>query len=234
MQFLRYLILSLAIIPVACYTSTFFEKPRRHFLSSSISFIGGTTVFTPPCRATATQQLIKVTPLAHTFVVSKSSTTVKPIRENDSTRILTNARVVLLFLGSATQQRQQQEEGSRTTSVTEEIVALTVKRKREKGPGVTPGDVKQVGGEISSSFDSVRGLMASNAIGDGDCLLVGPLVSAGAREDEKIVKKYANELGLEIGAEKSGGVVGVLLNGPRAPNTLDIEGEAYSLLWYSV
>lgn len=87
----------------------------------------------------------------------------------------------------------------------------------------------------ASSLDFLPELIASDKIGEGDCLLIEPLPSGGAREDEKILKACASKLGLEVGGGKSGGVVGVLLNGPRAPNTFDVgEGGGYSLLWYDI
>eukprot|EP00957_Ditylum_brightwellii_P165647 12610233-Ditylum_brightwellii.AAC.1 len=73
-------------------------------------------------------QSIKVTPVAHTFVTSNGK--VKPLRENDATRFLTNARVVFLFYGENSDELSGQ------------VLALTKQRKDGQGPGVTPGNIK--------------------------------------------------------------------------------------------
>jgi len=69
---------------------------------------------------------IKVTPLAHTFVTSdsKGKGIAKPVRENDFTRFLTNARVVLFFLGDSDGGGGERE-----------VTRLTKERKLGKGPG---------------------------------------------------------------------------------------------------
>merc|ERR1711920_509333 len=72
---------------------------------------------------------INVTPLAHTFIVSKNGDA-KPIRENDATRLLTNAKIVFLFYD---------HNDNNVDKVTKEILELTQKRKLGQGAGVTPG-----------------------------------------------------------------------------------------------
>lgn len=67
--------------------------------------------------------------MAHTFVtaITKGQGVVKPTRENDFTRFLTNAKVVLLFAG----------DGGGSTAGEQEVTKLTKERKVGQGPGGT-------------------------------------------------------------------------------------------------
>jgi len=48
---------------------------------------------------------------------------------------------------------------------------------------------------------------------------------------KEITQDCASSLGLFLGGKKSGGVVSVLLDGPK---NVDIENSGYDLLWYSL
>jgi len=133
---------------------------------------------------------INVTPLVHTFLVSNGGK-VKPIRENDATRYLTNAKVVYLFQGSSAD----------STNVNE-ILNLTVKRKAEQGSGVTPGRVQAMltypgFGIDDSQLQSISTFVDSTISKDdvvkkvrdlteGDVLVVGPITSKGITENGKV------------------------------------------------
>jgi hypothetical protein len=99
--------------------------------------IAGTTSLLQPESAVAAAgddntPNIKVTPLAHTFV-SNGGSRPKPIRENDTTRLLTNARVVYLLEGK----------GSKTPDLAMEVLQLTIQRKADRGPGESTADIVQ-------------------------------------------------------------------------------------------
>ncbi|VEU42759.1 unnamed protein product [Pseudo-nitzschia multistriata] len=171
---------------------------------------------------------IKVTPIAHTFITSSSMP--KPIRENDATRLFTNARVVYIFEGE-----NQESSGS----LLQDVVDLTKTRKAERGAGVTPGEVqllllqskgKPVGSELANQ---VAG--KARAMPDGDVLLVGPISSGGTAADGKILADTAAALDTFVGCRREKGVVSVLLNGPKENLKLVESGfPASDLLWYGL
>ena len=208
---------------------------RRAFLSKTASaglLLSG-LVRPPPSEAAD----IKVTAIAHTFVTSSGAA--KPLRENDATRLLTNAKVVYLFTGTDT-----------NPSVSADILDLTAKRKEEKGPGVTPGDIlvatnnpsmidaaKTLGLAVEATKDSTPTSIASAAskMSEGGVVIVGPLSSGGTAKDAMIVAETAKSLGVEVGGAKSGGVLSVLVDGPRKGLLLEEEGLPVStVLWYSI
>lgn len=161
---------------------------------------------------------LKVTPLAHTFITS--SGTAKPIRENDATRFFTNARVVYIFEGK----------GGESSTLSQEVVDLTVKRKSECGPGVTPGTVQRL---ASGSVDAV--VAKARQLPEGDVLLVGPIPSVGTAGDGRVLAKTAASLESFVGGKIGGGVISVLLDGPREGLKLVESGFPSSeLLWYSL
>ena len=104
------------------------SKSRRSFITSTVSIassllLGENPI--SPSNTVANAIDIKVTVSAHTFVTSygKGKVSVKPVRENDFTRFLTNAKVVLLFLGDGSGIGEQ------------EVKRLTKERKEGQGPG---------------------------------------------------------------------------------------------------
>jgi len=139
---------------------------------------------------------INVTPLVHTFLVSNEGK-VKPIRENDATRYLTNAKVVYLFQGS-----------SADSTIVNEILNLTVKRKTEQGPGVTPGKVQAMltypgfgidDNQLQSISTFVDSSISKNDVvkkvrdlTEGDVLVVGPITSKGITENGKVCNWFTS------------------------------------------
>jgi hypothetical protein len=183
---------------------------------------------------------IKVTPLAHTFITA-SGAAAKPIRENDATRLFTNARVVYLFEG---------KNKKADANIASEVLDLTVQRKAGQGPGVTPGSVNVLS-STKSFVDAALGMgvsaatatseaqdavvAAARAMPEGDVLLVGPILSGGTAADGKVLSEAAKALGTFIGGKKEGGVISVLLDGPREGLQLEESGYPISeLLWYSL
>jgi len=215
---------------------------RRSFLYKS--GIGGlistSTSITNPLPSnsediSSVTKIIKVSPLAHTFTIAKGD--VKPIRENDATRILTNAKVVFMFYDDTNYEKLAQD-----------IVDLTIKRKIGEGAGVTPGRIcyTSLGGAFkppsNASISSTK-IGTTDEIGTkivfekGDVVFVEPLPSQGAIDDGKTMASVAKKLNADVGSAKSGGVVSVLLNGPRAPNSAKIVDGGYdaaTLLWYDI
>jgi len=235
----------LSLSPFFLISSFAYNAPQKHVNRRALINKSGVTFFSilatsSKAVAAATTTTIKVTPLAHTFILSKDGSA-KPIRENDATRILTNARVVFLFCG----------DGKNCRETTKEILELTFKRKKGEGPGVTPGDVhiavmdKAASStwEGSKSYLAVEEIKSLDDIGSlkfnsGDVLFVQPLPSTGVKNDAKIIADCASKLGVNVGSEKSGGVVSVLINGARAPNALTLREDdgstAATLLWYDI
>ena len=182
---------------------------RRKLFQSTFAAVAATSALSPPALADVT---VKVTPLAHTFVTS--SGTIKPIRENDATRILTNARVVVLTTGSGS-----------TSSGAQEILDLTVQRKAGKGAGVTAGNVKVL---QASSVTANAIQDAARSMPTGDVLFVGPVSSKGSvAEDAKLVSEVASSMNLKVNSE----VVSVLLDGPTSFGSTD---QLATILWYQI
>lgn len=162
---------------------------------------------------------IKVSPVSHTFITS-SGIAAKPIRENDATRYFTNARVVYLFEG------QEAKPGGLAL----EVIDLTTKRKADWGAGVTPGNVQTLkSGSVKTVVDTVRSLP------EGDVLLVGPISSSGTASDGKLLAETAAALGTFVGGKTGGGVLSVLLDGPKEDIKFVESGYPTSeLLWFSL
>mmetsp|Transcript_14303 Transcript_14303/g.24287 ORF Transcript_14303/g.24287 Transcript_14303/m.24287 type:complete len:242 (+) Transcript_14303:34-759(+) len=209
---------------------------RRAFLHTSSAAITSAALIggiPRPCQAVD----LKVTPIAHTFITS--SGTAKPLRENDATRFLTNAKVVYLFEGS-----------DASPTLSSEILGLTAKRKADEGPGVTPGNVvvastnaqildtaRSLGLGVQSTKDLTPKSAAALAttISAGDVVVVGPLPSDGTANDAKVVLEVATNLGAVVGGAKSGGVISVLVDGPKEGLLLMEDGLPTStILWYGV
>lgn len=176
---------------------------------------------------------IKVTPIAHTFLTTGGTPSPKPVRENDATRYFTNARVVYLFDGK--------DGFIDNLAVAEEVTELTTKRKAERGPGVTPGNVQTLapsqltwkGGDRGTVVPTV--VEAAKQMADGDVLLVGPIPTGGTADDGKLLASTAYTLGTFVGGKKEQGVISVLLNGPKENLKLSESGFPVSeLLWYSL
>ena len=226
---------------------------RRAFVttsSSALATVGYYGLLDPPRPASAAADTasakVKVTPVAHTFVASADKG-VKPLRENDATRFFTNARIVVPFYGGGSDPR--------IDSTFAEILDLTIKRKAEKGPGVTPGDV--VYGEIAgqkvapsasvgadnaktmamkdTSPSSIASALTALSAG-GDVLILPPMKSTGTAGDGKVLTDIAEAAHLEAGA-RGGQVLGLLIDGPRDPQSIMLSDGGYTLqpiLWYSV
>lgn len=161
---------------------------------------------------------LKVTPLAHTFITS--SGVAKPIRENDATRFFTNARVVYMFEGNP----------GASSALASEVRDLILKRKSERGPGVTPGSVQSM---ATGRVDVV--VATARQLPEGDVLLVGPIPSGGTAADGKLLAETADSLSTFVGGKLGGGVISVLLDGPREGLKLEESGFRTSeLLWYSL
>jgi len=156
----------------------------------------------------------KVTPIAHTFITSSGS--IKTVRENDATRYFTNARVVYLFDGKSIYGGNNNN-NSNNISVAKEVIELTIKRKIDRGPGVTAGNIETMDVPTSISTTKIVELVTEKAklMSNGDVLLVGPLPSAGTTSDGKILANTASNLGIFVGGKSGGGVISVLLDGPR-------------------
>ena len=183
---------------------------RRKFFQSTFAAVAATSALSFPALADVT---VKVTPLAHTFVTS--SGTIKPIRENDATRILTNARVVILTTGSGS-----------TSSGAQEILDLTVQRKAGKGAGVTAGNVQVLQASSSVTANAIQD--AAISMPAGDVLFVGPVPSKGSvAEDAKLVSEVASSMNLKVNSE----VVSVLLDGPTSFGSTD---QLATILWYQI
>jgi hypothetical protein len=204
---------------------------RRTFLVETIvtaaSTVGGlTVVVVSPPSALAVTTDIKVTPVAHTFLTS--SGTAKPIRENDATRYFTNARVVYLLEGAT----------ASNINLARDVVERTIQRKAEEGPGVTKGKVELLtpqNGDDSSSIVKTVTQFVKSMSGAGDVVLVGPLPSKGTVQDGKLLADTAAALGTFVGGKREGGVISVLLDGPRQGLRLEEGGYPISdLLWYSL
>jgi hypothetical protein len=204
---------------------------RRSFLATATVTLASTAFSSPALSAD-----IKVTPIAHTFITA--SGVAKPIRENDATRFFTNARLVYLFEGK-----------DADASLVSEVLDLTVKRKAGQGPGVTPGNVKVISsskqlGDVASQMgldvlakgeNQATVVEAAKSLIEGDVLLVGPIPSGGTAVDGKTLADSASALGTFVGGKIGGGVISVLLDGPREGLKLDDGGYPTSeLLWYSL
>lgn len=211
-----------------------YHNERRSFL---ISIAATTTTFllSPPLANAAID--IKVSNVAHTFITSSNKP--KPLRENDATRYLTNAKVVYLFKGNNNDE----------TNLFNEIVQLTIDRKAGQGPGVTPGNVhvlttsatsKEAAAVTTIVKDSittqtvVEAVASSSLDTDGDILLVGPLPSKSTVRNGKMVAEAAQALGIKVGGAREGGLVSVLMDGPTQGLLMEEEGYPTStILWYS-
>ncbi|KAG7370827.1 hypothetical protein IV203_019397 [Nitzschia inconspicua] len=162
---------------------------------------------------------IMVSPVSHTFI-TRNGSVAKPIRENDATRYFTNAKVVYLLEG------KDAAPGVLAT----EVVDLTTKRKAERGAGVTPGKVETLKyGSANAVADAARKLP------EGDVLLVGPIPSEGTALDGKLLADTATALGTFVGGKTGGGVISVLLDGPRENIKFEESGYPTSeLFWFSL
>lgn len=206
------------------------EAPRRDFLNNILKGAVATCMVSIPTSAQAAEAdilstgAIKVTAIAHTFVTTgkSASPSVKPIRENDATRFFTNARVVYIFDGNG---------NGDSAKLAQEVIDLTQKRKAEQGPGVTPGNLST----LQKGITIDRVVQAAKELPDGDVLLVGPIPSQGTQGDGKLLQGAASGLGTFVGGQKGGGVISVLLNGPKENLKLVESGyPASELLWYSL
>lgn len=214
---------------------------RRAFFYTSAGGFISTSIIPLPSHGedllTITKS-IKVSPLAHTFIISKSDA--KPVRENDATRILTNAKVVFMFYTD-----------NNYETLSKEIFDLTLKRKIGEGAGVNPGRVCYASLGGNSKFiptdDATVTFTKISKIDDistkiqyekGDVIFIEPLPSRGTLNDAKMLADTAKQLGVDVGSKKSGGVVSVLMNGPRAPNNslkiIEDGFDAATLLWYDI
>jgi len=216
---------------------------RRTFLSRTGAaafatpgvLLGTTTAAVQPAQAAD----IKVTPIAHTFVASDG--VAKPTRENDATRFLTNAKVVYMFEGP----------DAKPDDLATQVLQLTVKRKADQGPGVTPGAIHvatsseamlsmgaSLAVDTSKSKDiSTKSVVASIAskLPKGDTLIVGPLPSGGTGADGQLVADTASALDVAVGGAREGGVLSVLLDGPKQGLALTEGGYPVStILWWTV
>lgn len=218
---------------------------RREFLSTKAKTAFLPILLDPALTNAAPAVSIKVTPLAHTFVVSSGSGTtpsVKPIRENDATRIFTNAKIALFFLT---------ENVNMDSDDITNLISLIAKCKIDQGAGVTPGKVncllpvsstKLVAQGIPSdvnvdSYDPSKSTLVevlSSKYGDimnegGDTVMVFLSLSEVQNSASNCAKKFQ----LYLGKEKGGGVVSALFNGStNFGSEGDLKG--LDLLWYSV
>mmetsp|Transcript_8528 Transcript_8528/g.14152 ORF Transcript_8528/g.14152 Transcript_8528/m.14152 type:complete len:247 (-) Transcript_8528:161-901(-) len=220
--------------PVGSTSST----DRRAFVSTAAVSTAAALWCATPQQAQAI--VIKVTPIAHTFTTSNGAT-VKPLRENDATRFLTNAKVVFMLEGS---------DGAANEDLASVVLEMTTKRKADQGAGVTPGKIhvacmskellksaetlglqSEAVKEVSPS--SISGL--ATKIPPGDTLIVGPMRSGGTGADGKLIAETAQALGVAVGGAREGGVLSILLDGPRADVVLEENGYPIStILWYNV
>ena len=158
----------------------------------------------------------------------------KPVRENDATHFFTNTRVVYLFEGKNNNENNND-------NLAQEVTDLTTKRKAERGPGVTSGNVQTL---TATQFKSKEGSVVpvdkivetAKQMTEGGVLLVGQIPSRGTAADGKILADAASTLGTSIGGESGGGVISVLLNGPKENLKLNESSgfPASELLWYSL
>jgi hypothetical protein len=219
------------------------SNSRRSFLQKSAILTAAPFTSLPflpqPAAAETVTSSIKVTPIAHTFIssVSNTKTPVKPIRENDATRLFTNARVVHLFYNG---------QDDAAINAARELLFLTVKRKAGGGAGVTPGTVHFLAGDSGDLYSDVAGLSflqdsslktALGVIPAGDVVIIAPKKSNGTIINGMLVEKSAIDNKLEVGGSKSGGVISCLINGPSDPETIAILDGGYStstILWYGL
>lgn len=233
-----------------CSTIAFKQSRRRSILrmgavlglstlSSTTTFRTSTSsnsyVFNVPVAAAAVTSTnaptvnINVNPLAHTFVVGSKP---KPTRENDATRFLTNARVVILFSSTG-----GGGAGGTADALADEVVKLSTKRKNEAGPGVTPGSVIQLPKTAIKTQNLVEQIVqeCKKLSSPGDTLIVGPVPSQGIVPDGKLKADVASSLETFVGLSNGGGIVSVLLDGPTHGVVPSDSGYTISdLLWYSV
>jgi hypothetical protein len=219
--------------PQSSSPSTSPQSTRRAFLATSTAVLSAATL----SKQAAFAANVKVTAKAHTFLTSGG--TVKPISDIDATTLFTNARVAYLFQGP----------DAISKNLVLEVLDLTVQRKAGTGPGVAPGKV-EVLSSTKSFVDAATGMGLSAvsvdsdslekvvefALGmpEGDVLLVGPILSRGTANDGKLVADTAAALELDVGGKREGGVISVLLDGPREGLVLEQGGYPVSdLLWYS-
>jgi hypothetical protein len=222
---------------------------RRSFLQKvTVASCSSTIPLFVPKQAFATSttplitQTVKVNPIAHTFVLSTTANkppSIKPLRENDSTRFLTNARVVHVFYDG------EEEKSQKTFG---EILDLTVKRKKGEGAGVTPGAVHYLsgdGGGVYSNIDGLSVLKGSTSsqslktvlekLPSDDVVIVSPKKSIGTVGNGKIVEETGTVCGLDVGGQRGGGVISLLLNGPKDPEPIIVVDGDYStstIVWY--
>ena len=136
-----------------------------------------------PAFAETITATVKVSPIAHTFIassVANSKTPVKPLRENDATRLFTNARVVHLFYDG---------EDDKAIQTAREVLNLIVKRKEGVGPGVTPGKVHFLAGSSSDVYSDIPGLLflpGSSSLSDDTVRYGVLLVKHGAGLSDQI------------------------------------------------
>jgi len=223
-------------------------RDRRIFLGGMASSLVPLVTGFVPLPANALD--IKVTPVAHTFLTSSGAP--KPVRENDATRLLTNARVVYLFVSEGGDSKEKK------SMLSTEVLTLTAKRKAGRGSGVTPGQLHVATfdaplKETATSLDlllspaspatTVKNFLSSAkevsiiaaSLPEGDTLVVGPIASSGVAAEGKLIADCANYLGVEVGGAKSGGVISVVLDGPRQNVVMEEQGYPTStLLWYSI
>lgn len=206
------------------------EEPRRVFFADILKGAAAAGLVSLPTSAIAQGDIvsagaIKVTAIAHTFVTTGKSPSPKPIRENDATRFFANAKVVYIFEGK----------NSDSTKLAQEVTDLTKKRKADEGPGVTPGNISTLVPDGSKGGVIDRVVEAAKKLPDGDVLLVGPIPSQGTEGDGKLLASTASGLGTFVGGQRGGGVISVLLNGPKENFKLIESGyPASELLWYSL
>jgi len=210
---------------------------RRSFLiNSSAVAIATNTFFINASPSLALD--IKVTPLAHTFITASGAP--KPLRENDATRYLTNAKVTYLFTGDSSDNH---------ATLSNDVLKLTNTRKIEQGPGVTPGCIHVATMSKStidlatslnlkttkvSDFSATSIAKIASSLPDGDTLVVGPILSAGVAKNGEILADCSKALNGFVGGSKSGGVLSALLDGPKT--NLDMIAQGYpisTILWYN-
>lgn len=224
------------------------QLSRRAFVTATLATAGYCSLGPAlPVSAAASETgavKVKVTPVAHTFVASAKG--VKPLRENDATRFFTNARIVVPFYGGGF-------DTGKLDATFAELLNLTIKRKAEKGPGVTPGDVifGEIAGQRVTPFASAANAKmvavkdaspssvsaaVSALSAEGDVLILSPTPTKGTAGDGKVLTAIAEAAGLEAGA-RGGQVLGLLIDGPRDPQSVLLSEGGYALqpiLWYSI
>mmetsp|Transcript_3544 Transcript_3544/g.4932 ORF Transcript_3544/g.4932 Transcript_3544/m.4932 type:complete len:268 (-) Transcript_3544:118-921(-) len=225
-------ILSNELYQKKTYRREFFAKTFS--VVSAISFLPASNVDAANTDILVTQKL-KVTPISNTFVCQSSpnggATKVKPLRENDATRYLTNARVVVFFEGADS-----------SPELLSKITKLTEERKSGKGPGVTPGKIVKVEDSSVISSGKIESLDVATILetlpDSGDVIFLPPVKSHGTSGNAAIISKIANSCGLNVGGARGGGVISVLVGGPRDPEDLVVVSEDGSetstIIWYDV